>query len=221
MWTHCQPLPILFLLSLSSLLVFSTDFYSLSEPYRLLRRNHRHSFFSQSTCRRDPFPTQRSRRRDPFPSQSLTPPRASHLPRVSSGLSPASSLQAAMHGAPWRQRRFWPPASSISPLFPLRLRDHRRRRIPSHPPCRDGHEEDFILGRGFDEHGGCAVLQVGKLFFLPLLLPRKLNLCRDDRPIIVESLRGGRACLAGPRQSTSVPRRYGEDGIKALPQRIH
>ncbi|EAZ08993.1 hypothetical protein OsI_31256 [Oryza sativa Indica Group] len=24
------------------------------------------------------------------------------------------------------------------PLFPLRLRDHRRRRIPSHPPCRDG-----------------------------------------------------------------------------------
>uniref|UniRef100_A0A0E0QQZ9 Uncharacterized protein n=1 Tax=Oryza rufipogon TaxID=4529 RepID=A0A0E0QQZ9_ORYRU len=35
------------------------------------------------------------------------------------------------------------------------------------------------------------------------------------------SLLGGRACLAGPRQSTSVPRRYGEDGIKALPQRIH
>lgn len=36
------------------------------------------------------------------------------------------------------------------------------------------------MGRGFDEHGGCAVLQVGKLFFfLPLLLPRKLNLCRD------------------------------------------
>uniref|UniRef100_A0A0E0J0U6 Uncharacterized protein n=1 Tax=Oryza nivara TaxID=4536 RepID=A0A0E0J0U6_ORYNI len=32
------------------------------------------------------------------------------------------------------------------------------------------------------------------------------------------SLLGGRACLAGPRQSTSVPRRYGEDGIKALPQ---
>uniref|UniRef100_A0A0E0B2I1 Uncharacterized protein n=1 Tax=Oryza glumipatula TaxID=40148 RepID=A0A0E0B2I1_9ORYZ len=43
----------------------------------------------------------------------------------------------------------------------------------------------------------------------------------ENRPIIVESLRGGRACLAGPRQSTSVPRRYGEDGIKALPQRIH
>lgn len=63
-------------------------------------------------------------------------------------------------GTPWRRRRIWSPASSLSLLFSQWSRDHRWRRIPSHPHVAmvRGHRR---LGGGVLDGAGSPDLAAG------------------------------------------------------------